>query len=136
MANIIDTFEELKSILDTVTFEQLRHMYGTGRSFTERNSQGDKKTHYRHGVMTEIGDIEVSVWMRVMEYIIKREDETGLYKNLCEWLKETYVGWFKTNTELTRYALELHSIRIFDRKEWVCYIAFNQKYRPEILSGE
>lgn len=77
MANIIDTFEELKVILDTVTFEQLRHRYGTGRSFTIKNSQGDKKTYYRHGVMTEIGDIEESCCVRQgVHYQARRRNGT------------------------------------------------------------
>lgn len=127
---LIDRIEDLKDILDTVTCEQLRHKYGTGRSFTIVTLQ-EKKSRYRKGVMTEVGDIEESVWMQAMEYIIKRDNETELHKNLCEFVKDHFIGWFKTERDLIFYALQLHSLRIFDNPKWVDYIKFNQKYRPD-----
>lgn len=68
-----------------------------------------------------------------MDYIIKRDNETDLHSNLREFVKDNYIGWFKTDIELTFYALQLHSIRIFDSPQWISYIKFNQKYRPEIF---
>ena len=132
MMTLIDRIEDLKGILDTVTCEQLRHKYGTGRSFTIVTPQ-EKKSRYRKGVMTEIGDIEESVWMQAMEYIIKRDNEIELHKNLREFVKDNYIGWFKTDMELAFYALQLHSSRIFDSPQWISYIKFNQKYRPGIF---
>lgn len=132
MIRLIDRFEELKDILDTVTFKQIEHKYGTGRSITIVTSQ-EKKSRYRKGVMTEVGDIEESVWMQAMEYIIKRDNEIELHRDLREFVKDNYIGWFKTDKELAFYALQLHSSRIFDNPQWVCYIKFNQMYRPEII---
>lgn len=130
MIKLIDKIEELKDILDTVTFEQISYKYGTGRSITIESMQ-EKKSRYRNGVMTEIGDIEESVWRQAVEYVIRRDNETELHKNLRAWLKDISPGWFKTDKDLTQYALELHSIRIFDNPKWVYYIAFNKKYRPD-----
>lgn len=130
---LIDRIEELLSILDSVTFAQLRDKYGTGRSFTIVTAH-EKKSRYRNGIMTEIGDIEETVWMQAAEYLIKRDKETELHKNLCVWLKDNLPGWFKTDRDLKFYALRLHSTRIFDNPQWVDYIKFNQKYRPEIFS--
>ena len=134
MVTLIDRIEELKDLLETVTFKQLNHKYGTGRSFTIVTAH-EKKSRYRNGIMTEVGDIEESVWMQAVEYLIKRDNENELHKNLREWLKDTLPGWFKTDRDLTLYALKLHSARIFDEPKWVDYIAFNKKYRPSILES-
>lgn len=133
METLIDSIEELMDLLKTITLEQLRWKYGTGRTFTIVTPQ-EKKSRYRQGIMTEIGDIEESVWMQAVEYIIKRDNETELHKNLREWLKDTFIGWFKTDKDLTLYALRLHTSRIFDNSDWVDYVAFNKKYRPCIVS--
>lgn len=132
MDKLIDNFSELESVKDSVTIVQVQLKYGTGRSNTITTSQG-KKCFYRNGVMTEIGDIKESVWVQLIEYLIQRDNETELFNQLLEWLKDNY-HWPKGDDERRRYALELHAARIFDRTEWVDYIAFNKKYRPEILS--
>ena len=107
-------------------------MYGTGRSFTTVNSQGEKKSHYRNGCMTAIGDIEESVWKQMVRQLIIRENETELFRNLKSWLKDSKM-MFRDANELEDYTLELHAARIFDCNEWVGYVDFNTKYRPEIL---
>ena len=127
---LIDRKENIN--LAEITFSSIRKMYGTGRSFTMRNSQGDKKTLYRHGCMTAIGDIEESVWQQVVRELIKREHETELFQNLKSWLKDSKI-MFRDEKELEDYALQLHAARIFDCVEWVGYVEFNEKYRPEIL---
>lgn len=128
--NLIDRIEDIN--LAEITFISISKMYGTGRSFTVRNSQGDKKTHYRNGCMTAVGDIERSVWRQVVRELIIRENETELFQNLKCWLKDSKMV-FRDENELEDYALDLHATRIFDRTEWVGYVDFNTKYRPEIL---
>lgn len=123
---LIDDISTLKDKLDTLTFEQVNMKYGTGRSNTVTTPQG-KKSFYRHGVMTEIGDIRESVWMEIVEYLIVRDKETELYNCLYEWVKDTY-GWNQTDAERKQYVLQLHATRIFDNPAWVDYIAFNEKY--------
>ncbi len=128
--SIIDRIEDID--LAEITFSSIRKMYGTGRSFTITNSQGDKKTHYRNGCMTAIGDIEKSVWQQVVRELITRENETELFQNLKCWLKDSKMI-FRDENELEDYALDLHATRIFDCPEWVDYVGFNTKYRFEIL---
>lgn len=130
MERLIDRIEEINQA--EITFADIRKKYGTGRAFTVRNSQGDKKTRYRNGCMTEIGDIEESVWQQVVRNLIIRENETELFRNLKRWAKDTRMP-FRDDKELENYALELHAARIFDCPEWVGYVEFNEKYRPEIL---
>lgn len=128
--NLIDRIEDI--ILAEITFDSIRKMYGTGRSFTTVNSQGENKSHYRLGCMTAIGDVEESVWKQVVRQLIIREAETDLFRNLKCWLKDSKM-MFRDAYELEDYALELHAARIFDCPEWVGYVDFNSKYRPEIL---
>lgn len=128
--NLIDRIEDIN--LAEITFDCIRKMYGTGRSFTTVNSQGEKKSHYRNGCMTAIGDIEESVWKQMVRQLIIRENETELFRNLKSWLKDSKM-MFRDANELEDYALELYAARIFDCHEWVGYVDFNTKYRPEIL---
>lgn len=127
---LIDRIEDIN--LAEIAFSSIKKRYGTGRAFTFRNSQGDKKTRYRNGCMTAIGDIEKSVWQQVVRELIIRESETELFKNLKCWLKDSKMV-FRDDNELEDYALDLHATRIFDCPEWVGYVDFNTKYRPEIL---
>ncbi len=127
---LIDRMENIN--LDEITFSSVRKMYGTGRAFTFKNSQGGKKTHYRNGCMTAIGDIEKSVWQQAVRELILRANETELFQNLKCWLKDSKMI-FRDEKELEDYALDLHAARIFDRTEWVGYVDFNTKFRPEIL---
>ena len=107
---------------DGLKFEDLRKRYGTGRSYTISGSGKNRVTGYRTGVMTNIGDIEVSQWERLVHELISRNQEEELYAHLCQWIKET--------------ALWLHADRIFDNPKWRDYIPFNQKYRPDIIRKE
>lgn len=127
---LINVFPDEK-VLDGLTFEKVSLKYGTGRSNTFNTPNG-KKTSYRHGVMTEIGDIEVSVWIQIVEYLIQRAKENELYNNLLEWVTDT-LKWSENDAERKKYALVLHAVRIFGNPAWVDYVAFNKKYRPKIL---
>lgn len=131
MEILINNFSEIESIKDSLTFEKVRDLYGTGRSNTFTTVQG-KVTLYRHGVMTEIGDIEESVWMQIVESLIEKSQEVELYNNLLEWVREK-IKWHESETERKKYALRLHASRIFDNPEWVDYKAFNAKYRPGVI---
>ncbi len=134
MEILINNFSEIESIKDSLTFGKVKFLYGTGRSNTFTTVHG-KVTTYRCGVMTEIGDIEESVWMQIVEFLIKKSHEIELYHNLLEWVKERSI-WCTSETERKEYALRLHATRIFDNQEWVDYRAFNAKYRPNIIEDQ
>lgn len=115
-----------------LTFSKLRMYYGTGRSYIVSGSGRDRKLGYRTGAMTEIGDIEVSVWESLVCKLIVSAGEQELFENLLAWCTETnYCN--RTQTDLKNHALELHAMRIFDSEKWVDYVAFNQRYRPDKL---
>ena len=120
---------------DGLKFEDLRKRYGAGRSYTISGSGKNRVTGYRTGVMTNIGDIEVSQWERLVHELISRNQEEELYAHLCQWIKETAL-WLHGKHEIEQYALELHADRIFDNPKWRDYIPFNLKYRPDIIRKE
>mgnify|MGYP003293197835 CR=1 FL=1 len=82
----------------------------------------------------KIGDIELSQWKDIIKYLIERDDEQQLQKDLFSWVKHT-CRWLHTQKEQEEYSLSLHASRIFDRKEWIDYVEFNKLYRPEVLMG-
>lgn len=53
-----------------LTFEDLRYLHGTGRSYVISGTGHDRKTGYRTGVQTNVGDIEVSEWKELMKELI------------------------------------------------------------------
>ena len=115
----------------SISFPNLRWRYGTGVD-TSTGKGYYKKISYRFGVMTKLGDIEITVWGRLMEHLIEKSGEQWLLDALIQWEKEhNYVK--SSAAKLRESALELHSARIFDNPEWVCYIPFNKRFRPDVL---
>ena len=116
----------------TATFGNIRWRYGTfiTRSFGERYN---KTYSYRSGVQTALGDIEESVWCQLAETVIKREGEQQLLSWMVEWEKEhNYTK--DPPAKLHQRALQLHVARVFDAPQWVYYIPFNKRYRPEVYA--
>lgn len=115
------------------TIKDIYPYFQSGQSYSE--GSGRNKTYtYRCGMVTPIGDIEISLWSNLAGSLIRKQGEQPLLEALEEWLsKGTYVGI--TRQEIHREALECHVIRIFDNPTWVDYIPFNRRYRPEILKN-
>lgn len=115
----------------SISFLNLRWRYGTGVD-TSTGKGIYKKHSYRFGVMTKLGDIELKVWIKLMEQLIEKSGEQWLLEALIQWEKEH--NYAKTSAaKLRESALKLHSDRIFDNPEWVCYLPFNRRYRPAAL---
>lgn len=114
----------------TLTFSDLHWKYGTGVD-TSTGKGIYKKNSYRYGVMTELGDIELKVWIQLMEQLIEKSGEQWILDALIQWEKEHYMK--ASTAKLRESALELHSARIFDNPEWVCYLPFNKRFRPDVL---
>ena len=118
---------------ENVTYDDIRLMYHTGKFIRDYGSHDKKAGRYRIGVMTKIGDIEEKVWIQYAEELIRRFDEETLFKQLKSWYKET-THWLKDEKDLHRYSLECFVARIYDNPDWVDYAAFNQKYRPHLIT--
>ncbi|HBN86420.1 MAG TPA: hypothetical protein DDZ89_21585 [Clostridiales bacterium] len=126
-----DRIEEID--VEHLTFSDISPRYGTGQAITHGSGRG-KSYSYRNGVSTHIGDIEESIWCKIVNLLICKYGELELHKQLRTWVKDKYL-WIKRDDDLTREALELHARRIFDCPEWVDYIPFNRQYRPETLEN-
>lgn len=113
-------------------YSDLAVRYHTGRSTVITGSGRNRVTGYRTGVMTELGDLELSVWQKLMMQLISRTGEDALFKSLVEWVSA--LPWLHSEKETELYALELHAGRIFDDPTWKNFLTFNMKYRPEMLA--
>lgn len=124
--------ETLRKSVDEITFSDLRVHYGTGRSILVSGSGRNKVYRYRHGVMTDLGDLEISEWTPLAERLIERAGEEELFWLLLDW--ETQHNYSRQSMEkLKHQALRLHIDRVFDQEEWFDFIPFNSQYRPEVL---
>lgn len=112
-----------------ISFAAVRCHYWTGQSVTIRGSYGEKKTAYRSGVQTDVGDIEVATWEKLVQALIEEAGEQSLYDAMVEWLREHNYAKEKEK-DLRRKAYSLHASRIFDNELWVDFIAFNDRFRP------
>jgi hypothetical protein len=119
--------------LDTtkITVDSLNWKYGTGRSYTEKNGS-EKICRYRHGVMTDAGDIRVDVWEKLVLLLIKRDGEELIHEQLSQWYQDT-LGALWSEEDLRLMVLKAHTARLYDSPQWRDYMTFNQKYRPWVL---
>lgn len=126
------TYDHLSELrVAELCMNDIRWLGGTGRTCSSGAGQG-KKTSYRRGVSTPLGDIELSVWYQAAEAIIRRDGEQQLLSQLVEWASEhNYVHL--SATEIRQKALALLSVGIFKNPRWVHYIPFNRKFHPEVL---
>ncbi len=127
----IDREEQL--IDAELTYSNLRKKYGTFRTFSDGVDRLGKKKHKsRYGAQTDLGDIEISLWTKLVNVLIDRNNDREMFNNLKTWVLENY-GWKPTKDELEKESLELMAAQIFDNPEWVSYVLFNEKYRPNVL---
>lgn len=117
------------------TLADLYPRYHTGQAYLKFVSGKNKVYGYHSGMMTPVGDIEKGTWEHLVQEVMKREKEEKLYSHLLEWVQNHYP-WLHDTQEKKEYTLELYASRIFDNPEWRDYLAFNQKYRPEILQNK
>ena len=112
------------------TFENLRWKYGVFRPMS--SGAGRNKKHWGWcGVVTALGEVEEKVWYQLAEQLIKNAGEQQLLAHLIEW--ESECGYTKSSSdEVRKEAIHLHVSRIFDDPEWIHYLPFNKRYRPEI----
>ena len=76
-----------------LTFEDLRYLYGTGQSYIISNDGRKNYYGYRVGVMTRLGDLEISQWEMLLRRLIERSGEQELQEYLLNWVTEhcTYL---------------------------------------------
>lgn len=124
--------ENTQKPLDEITFSDLRVHFGTGRAILVSGTGRDKACRYRHGIMTDLGDLETDKWAQLAKALIRRTGEQAMYEHLLEWLSQ-HNSFCRSPGGREQYALELHMSRIFDCEEWGDFIPFNRQYRPKAL---
>ena len=125
--------ETNKTPAEKITFSDLRPHYQTGRAVHISGTGRNKVFGYRHGVMTDLGDLARDEWKRLAKQVIERSGEQELYQNLLEWEIGQENDGYLTDEQLEYQTLDSCMSRVFDDQKWVDYIPFNQKYRPEVL---
>ena len=118
----------VEQLADAVTFDNLRVHFFTGRSILLSGTGRDKKYSYRSGVMTDVGDIELSRWRELVHGLIEKAHEQTLHEQLLKWVKNC-CPFQHTREEIETYALEIHASRLFDNPKWAAYDEFNRRYR-------
>ena len=128
----IDSIHEID--LDTVTAENLIWRYGTGVAVTR--GEGRYKTHsYRNGVQTEIGDLELSVWIAAAEYVVKRDGLEEEAAHLQEFITRESSGYGFAWRNPRMHALEYCICSTYKDPAWVSFIPYNREYHPEVLAS-
>ena len=126
----IDSLHEID--LDTVTAENLIWRYGTGVAVTR--GEGRYKTHsYRNGVQTEIGDLELSVWIAAAEYVVKRDGLEEEAAHMQEFITRKSSGYSFARRNPRMHALAYCMRSIYKNPAWVSFISYNREYHPEVL---
>ena len=115
-----------------LTFAALRVHYYTGRSCLISGEGRNKVFGYRHGVMTDIGDLPEAEWTRLAKQLIRQSGEQELYQQLFAWGREQ-SHWEQSPSQFELDVLSLHMTRLPDNPAWCDFIPFNRKYRPEVL---
>lgn len=131
----MDHVVSLKKDPAALTFADLRCHFPTGRAFVKSGSGRDRVYGYRHGIMTDLGDIEESEWIALIQNLIQKSGEVEIQAQLRCWAKDR-CAWLHTKQEIELYALKLHASRIFEDPQWVEYQLFNEVYHPKCKSRE
>lgn len=115
---LVDEDEESKK----AEFEKLKVHYNTGRDESYKNLAGDKVHKYRHGMMTDIGDIVIDNWIKMANELIDKYNERDIYEELLKYSP------FKNKKDCVINALEMHMARMFENTEWVSYEKFKTSF--------
>lgn len=104
-----------------IEFDNLRIRYGVHRAIS--------KKEYFSGFKTNFGVIEKKEWTKRAEELISKYNEAYITEALIKYLRDECV-WLKnvSEEEIRIEALERHASRLFERKEWVDYSLFLEKY--------
>lgn len=124
--------DKLKKAEEDLTLEDICIHYYTGQSIFISGEGRNKVFCYRHGVETNVGNIQLDEWIRIARQLIDRYGEQTMFQQLVEWEKE-HCPWVRSDSESEQKALEYHVSRMQDNPLWCDYIPFNRKYRPEVL---
>lgn len=132
--NSIDSLEQLD--LASLTAADLEVHYFTGRTIDIGIGTGrDRRKLYRFGVQTDIGDIEISVWVKAAERIVEREGLKEELEHLRPFaLYTSNAGRITMLHEYVRH-LDMCLSALYRNPAWVHFVPYNRQYHPELLEG-
>ena len=124
----IDSLQDID--LETVPAQALAQKVVSGQP-RAMGTGHDKKKVYRHGAVTELGDIELSIWIRAAEYVVHREgwDEELQHMTACFEAANLATSIQSSHS----MALDAVLSGLFRDPKWVFFIEYNRQYHPELL---
>lgn len=108
------------------TFESLRAFYTSCRGQSTIDKSGTRSKKFHIAVVTPCGNIEQSKWVERISKLIHDSGEDKIQTALRVFCTDNCI-WLHTKAEIDLYALELHSIRIFENEKWVHYHEFRKQ---------
>lgn len=96
-----------------LTAADLRVMFYTGGASSHGFGKG-KITHYREGIQTRVGDIELSQWRELVWDHARRSGEEHIIPELAKWELEN-TPWIHSQKEAEQRALERYCSGPFER---------------------
>lgn len=128
----IDGLEQLD--LASLTAADLEVHFLTGRA-VDIGIGRDKRKLYRSGVQTDIGDIEISVWVKAAEHIVDRDGLKEELEHLRPFaLYTSNAGRFTKQHEYVRH-LDMCLSALYRNPVWVGFVPYNRQYHPDLLEG-
>lgn len=109
------------------TLEELRHRYGTGRAYHVSGRGRYKTMEYRFGVMTDVGDIELGEWCRLIHTLIDRAGDQKTYACLKEIIQQE-CPWLHREREIEEHTLSFYADRSYQNPQWWGYEKFQKMY--------
>ena len=127
----IDKIDQLD--LQALTAPDIRLRFWTGQA-GHAFKRGEKITTYRTGIMTPLGDIEVSVWIQAAEALVEREHLQEEVEHITPYIE--FPG--DQQTAIRRQDLKIRALDavlsgLYRNPEWVRFVEYNAKYHPELL---
>lgn len=118
--NNLSIIDRLDQIPENTPWEKLK--YERVQANTLRTTNG---WEYTVGVVTDLGNIEKSVWIEAIKRIIVQKHEENLYRVLLSWVSNN-IAWLQKTAECEEEALIFYSQRAFENPKWSYYHCFRE----------
>lgn len=120
--------------LATVTTEDLQFKWSTATAKSTGKGYW-KKTTYRTGMETRIGNIEIGVWIKAAEAVIHRDGLDEELEHMTAFYYENNETPAFTREELYRASVGSTLFSLYKDPEWFWFVPYNRKHHPELLAA-
>ena len=109
--------------IEELSYGDIKCGYGTGLSVHVSGTGRDKVSKYRHGVMTAIGDVEISLWTDIAKRVIGHKGDGAEFLKKFVWVKrQKRYNLYRTEAEFLQHALDLFVWEKADPKTWAAIL--------------